>query len=102
MEYHMYILTAGGISAPKMLRLHVIFLQLHDHSLPKLCLWLPEQKHMRRERSKYTKHRYTNNRQSDTTMHTAHVPHQDPLARQDQLQRVLARKDVHHQFQLLR
>ena len=46
MECYMYLLTDGGLQVSKLLCLLLIFLQLNNHPLYILCLWLPEQKQL--------------------------------------------------------
>lgn len=42
----MYLLTVSGFSQANLLRLHVVFLQLLNNSLSKLCLWMPDQREL--------------------------------------------------------
>ncbi|KAK8959097.1 COBRA-like protein 4 [Platanthera guangdongensis] len=103
LECDLHLLTVPSIKEPNLLCFTVILLQHHNHSLPQVCLWLPQQQQQQRRleaaRRRGNQHPEEGQRAA-APVHVSHVPDPRALAREAQLQGLLAGEDRHHELQL--
>ncbi|KAL5652681.1 hypothetical protein ACJX0J_038139, partial [Zea mays] len=106
----LHLLAAAGVPVPVLLRLLLLLLQQHHRAVRPVRVRL---RRPRRPRGSGRLHRgglqaravgrgehAAQGRPGAAAVHAAHVPHPGALARQAQLQGLLARQDRHHQLQL--